>query len=140
MIQILLNLNWIAVIVSAITYFIFGGLWFLPSVLGKQNDDALGFVRPATWKPTSNYFTVPFLTCLLTSIGISVLLNGINPKSIFEAFILGLILGIAFALPVSLVNSINPKIAKPTKYGLITGIYHIIGIILSTIIIYKMTK
>lgn len=140
MVQTLLNHNWIAVIISAIVYFILGGLWFLPSIFGKQNDDALGFMRPVAWKPTREYFIVPFFTCLLTTIGVSVLLNAIKPESISDSILSGLILGVFIALPVSLVNAINPKVSKPTKYGLITGLYHIIGIILSTIIIYKMTK
>lgn len=140
MTQALLNINWFAVLVSTIAYFILGGFWYWRPIFGKHYDDALGFERPDNWKWTRIYFTVPFLSCFLASIGISVLINAIKLSSLTETIIFGVAIGICFAIAISLVNAVTPKMAKPIKYGLITGVYHTIGMTITAIIIYGMTK
>jgi len=140
MTQALLTINWFAAIIATIAYFILGGFWYWRPVFGKHYDDALGFERPDNWKWTSIYFTIPFLNCLLASIGISVLTNILKLNNINDTLLFGFVIGICFALGVSLVNAVTPTMSKPLKYGLITGIYHTIGMTLVAIIIYGMTK
>lgn len=140
MTQALLNINWLAVLIATVAYFVLGGFWYWRPIFGKHYDDALGFERPDNWKWTSIYFTVPFLSCLLASIGISVLINAIKLSSLTETINFGLVIGICFAIAISLGNAVTPKMAKPIKYGLITGVYHTIGMTITAIIIYGMTK
>jgi hypothetical protein len=39
---------------------------------------------------------------------------------------------------VSFVNAVTPKMPKPLLYGLVTGLGHLIGIIIAGVIIYEM--
>lgn len=140
MTQALLNINWLAVVIATVAYFGLGGFWYWRPIFGKHYDDALGFERPDNWKWTSIYFTVPFLSCLLASIGVSVLTNAINPTSSSDTIIFGLVIGVCFAIAVALVNAVTPTMKKPIKYGLITGVYHTTGMTITALIIYGMTK
>lgn len=140
MTQAFLNINWFSVLVATIAYFILGGFWYWRPIFGKHYDDALGFERPENWKWTSIYFTVPFLSCLLASIGISVLMYLIKLTTSYDTILFGLVIGLCFAIAISLVNAVTPKMAKPIKYGFITGVYHAIGMTIAAVIIYGMTK
>lgn len=140
MVQAILDINWVAVIIATLAYFILGGFWYWRPIFGKHYDDALGFERPDKWKWTYIYFTIPFLSCLLASIGISVLINALGLSSLTDTLLFGLVIGICFTIAVSLVNAVTPTIPKPEKYGLITGIYHTLGMIITALIIYGLTK
>jgi hypothetical protein len=135
MIQAFSNINWVAVLIASVVYFILGGLWFWKPVFGNRYDDAIGFNRPGNWKWSSIYFTVPFLSCSLVSTAVGVLANLVAMNSLADKILFGLVLGIGFSLSISLVNSVTPKMPKPIKFGLITGCYHIAGIILVVLII-----
>jgi len=134
------DINWIGIIVATLVYFMFGGLWFSKIGFGKKWEEAIGFNRPKEWKETSIYFIVPFLGCLLASIAISILITLTRISSIKEAIILGLITGIGFATSISFTNAITPTMNKPKLFGTITGMYHLTGIILISIIIYTIGK
>lgn len=134
------DINWLAVAVATVAYFLLGGLWFSPFVFSKHYDKAIGFDRLRNWKWTSIYFIGPFLGCLLASFAIAVLTNTLNINSTTQAITFGLVAGLGISSSVSFVNAITPKMPLPILFGLITGMYHLVGITIATIIIYAMTK
>ncbi len=132
------DINWLAVALATIVYFLLGGLWFSPFVFGKFWEDAIGFDRPAGWKETKLYYIGPFLGCLSASVAIAILMQALDIHSITEAVILGLLAGLGFSAPVSFVNAITPKMSKPLLYGLVTGTYHLLGIVIASVLIYSI--
>jgi Protein of unknown function (DUF1761) len=132
------EINWLAVIIATIAYSAFSGIWHKQFAFGKKWEEAMGFVRPEGWKETSIYYIVPSIGCLTASIAMSILVNLLPLKSINEAILLGLIVGIGFGTTVTFTNAIIPIMKKPTIFGAITGTAHALSITLVTVIIYSM--
>lgn len=134
----LTDLNWLGIIIASIVYFIFGGLWFSPIGFQKQWDKAIGFDRPKTWKPTAIYYLGPYVGGLIASLAHAILILNTKIDSLSDSILLGLITGLGFAFAISYINAITPKMKNPKLYGLITGLYHTIGFVIITVIIYLL--
>lgn len=92
--NILFDLNWLAVLVSTIVAFALGAVWYGPifgngwvTALGKSMEDV---------KPSAKPFLISFLTTLITCIGMASLIVMLEMTSWLGGACLGLIVGIAF--------------------------------------------
>lgn len=137
---LLSDINWLAVAVGTIIYSAFCGLWHKQFAFGKQWEKAMGFNRTRNWKETNIYYIVPLISCLVTTIAISILLKQININSYTGALTLGLLTGIGFATSIVFTTSIIPIMKKPLLFGAITGIAQALGITIATIVIYAISK
>lgn len=133
----LTNINFLAVVVASISYYVLGGVWFSPKFFQKKYDEALGFERK-NWKPDLKFFLGPLIGCFVISFTTAIVVTSLSLDNLSEFVFYGLVLGIGFTLSTSLINAITPKVHKPLGLGLITGIYHTLGIVLSAVIIYLL--
>jgi hypothetical protein len=130
------DINILAITVSTIAYYVLGGLWYSPFLFGNYWDKALGFKRPEKWKSPILSYIMPFIGCLVVSIAVALIMQLVHFTSIADATIFGIILGTGFSVSVSMVNAVTPKMEKPIMYGLVTGIYHLVGTIIVVLINY----
>jgi hypothetical protein len=79
---------------------------------------------------------MPFIGCLVVSIAVALIMQSVHFISITDATVFGIILGTGFSVSVSMVNAVTPKMKKPIMYGLVTGIYHLVGTIIVVLINY----
>jgi hypothetical protein len=134
------EINWLAVVVGTIAYWVFCGIWHRPFVFGKKWEQAMGFDRPENWKETNISFIVPLISCFVTSIAVAVLLKLTDVNSITNALTVGLLTGIGFATAVVFTTVVIPTMKKPLVFGAITGTAHALGIVIATLIIYLISK
>lgn len=137
MFDVATDLNWLAIIVATLAYFILGALWFTP-LFGAAYDRALDAKRSKGQKWPAIYYIGPFLSALVTTITTAVLVYALTISSVSEAVWLGLILGVGIAFSVSCNNAINPKTPRPLLYGTVTGGYHVVGITIVAILLFLM--
>jgi len=138
--EILTELNWLAIVVGTIFYCAFGGIWHRQFAFGKKWEEAMGFERPKDWKETNIYYVVPLIACLITTVVIAILLNLTNTSSYNDALKLGLLIGFGIAMAVVFTASVIPIMKKPLAFGAITGTAQALGITLTTMIIYAITN
>ena len=138
--NILTELNWLAIIIGTIAYCAFCGIWHRQFAFGKKWEDAMGFKRPDNWKETNIYYIVPLIACFVTTVAIAILLKLTNTNSFPEALLLGLLLGIGLAMAVVFTTAVIPTMKKPLTFGAITGTAQAIGITLVTLIVYAISK
>lgn len=131
------ELNWLAIILATLAYFILGAIWFTP-LFGKAYDKALDSKRAKNQKWPALYYIGPFLSALVTTIATAILLYSLNIVQIADALWLGLIVGIGYAMSISFNNAINPKTPRPLLYGAVTGSYHLVGIVIVAAIVFAM--
>lgn len=129
MFDVLTELNWLAIATATLAYFMLGALWFTP-LFGKTYDEALGTKRAKGQKWPAIYYIGPFTSALVTTITTAILLYALDVHTLADAVVLGLIVGVGYALSISINNAINPKTPRPLLYGLVTGGYHIVGIVI----------
>lgn len=132
------GLNWLAIFLATIVYFIAGGLWFAPFLFGKLWHKAIGFEKPKGWKPSTKYYVGPLLGCFVISLTTAILISALKINTYREAIMLGFIVGIGYTASVSFINAITPTTPRPFLQGTIVGLYHTIGTILAAIIIIAM--
>lgn len=130
------QLNWISVAIAFVAYFILGALWFtlfFPKPyrrsLGKENETL----------PTKPIFIVgPALCSLVITIATAILLYALQISSFGSAIQFGLLIGIGLLVANTVNIAINPNIPKPILYGIISGSYHLVGILIVNVILIVM--
>lgn len=130
-------MSMVPIVLAGIAYFMLGGLWFTP-LFGKQWDKAVGFERPARWRPSIEYYIGPLFGCIVSSLAVGMLFSYIHPQSLMDAMKIGIIIGAGFGASVTAVNAISPNMPRPYLYGAVTGSYHCAGLILCSLIHFGM--
>lgn len=124
-------------LVAGAAYFALGGLWFTP-LFGKQWDRAVGFRRPARWRPALPYYLVPLAGCMAVAAAMQHLLALTGARSLPDALSLGLAVGAGISLPITSVNALAPNMLRPALYAAVTGSYHLLGAVLCAAIHFWM--
>lgn len=136
MINQLANLNWISVIIAFVVYNVVGVLWFTlfftkpyKISLGKENETL----------PNKPIFIVgPAICTLVVTIVSANLMYILNIQSFSEALGFSLFIGLGYLVANTTNIAINPNIPRPILYSIISGSYHLVGIVLVGIIIVAM--
>ncbi|HEU4542721.1 MAG TPA: DUF1761 domain-containing protein [Jiangellaceae bacterium] len=138
--SILGDLNWLAVIVAAIIYFALGGLWFMPRLFGNTWMHAIGWEPTDEDRPSAAVFVVPLITCLLAAIALGMLAHATGSDTFGEGIVLGLVAGIGLAgAALAVTAHFDPKSPKPwTSFGVHAG-YHLIGMVITAVIVSVWT-
>ncbi|RQO75239.1 DUF1761 domain-containing protein [Pedobacter sp. KBW06] len=136
MISQLANLNWISVLVAFVAYFFLGALWFT-LLFSKQYKISLG--RDQETLPNKIIFVAgPALCTLVITIVTAVLIYALNIQSFGAVLELSAMVGIGYLFANTVNIAINPNIPRPILYGIISGTYHLVGIIMVCVILIAM--
>jgi len=115
------------VIVGGLVYYLLGALWFSPFLFEKQWDRALGFERPAGWKPTMTYYLGPLVACFCVAFAIHLWAHMSHSTGWSMLAGIGFHVGVLVSLPVTWTNAISPKTRHPLRYAAVVGGYHALG-------------
>jgi hypothetical protein len=138
-IGMLAQLNWLAVIVAVVVYFVLGALWYMPSFMptGRMWMRAIGFVgMPEGQRPNQAIYLAPLLGYLLVVVVLALLARALGAHSITDGLYLAFILWLGFALPYwSIASVFNPHAKQPVTLAVVQSAYHLIGLLLAGAII-----
>ena len=131
------DLNWLAVIVGAVIYFAIGAAWFTPIVLGRQWQRAIGWDetrRPPEMNPIT--YVGPAIAYLVAAIATGMLALATGSNTVGEGIVLGLVVGIGFALTLTAVDAMfDPNKPQPWTWFAITGAYHLLGLLIVAVLV-----
>src|SRR5688572_1090709 len=136
MISQLANLNWISVLVAFTAYFLLGALWFT-LFFSKQYKISLGRENE-TLQNKPIFIVGPALCSLVITIASAVLIYALNISSFGDALKFSLLVGIGYLFANTVNIAINPNIPRPILYGIISGTYHLVGILMVSSILVSM--
>lgn len=139
MIKYISKVNWLAVLLSLVFYSLLGWLWFTV-LFPNQYAITLDKVGLMPENPDPIYFYGPPLTILPTIITTALLMIVLNINTVKGAIEFALIIGIGFLVANTFDIAINPNIPHPLPYGLIVGGFHLVGILVSCLIVLAMRK
>lgn len=136
MINQLANLNWISVVLAFVAYFVLGALWFT-ALFSKWYKISLG--RENETLPNKPIFIIgPALCTLVITLANALLLYALNIPTLGDAIGFALLVGIGYLVANTVNIAINPNIPRPILYGIISGGYHLTGIVIATAILFLM--
>jgi hypothetical protein len=130
------DLNWLAVIVAALAYFVIGAAWYAPAVFGNVWTRAGGLEMPEGQRPNPIVFLTPLVGSVLAAIALGMLADATQTDTIGEGVVLGLVTGVGFAIGISFVTA-QFEASKPNRmlWGAVNGGYHFVGNLVAAIVI-----
>ncbi|MGH2488253.1 MAG: DUF1761 domain-containing protein [Candidatus Limnocylindria bacterium] len=131
------QLNWLAIIVGAAIYFVLGAVWYAPPVLGRAWQRSIGW-DPSTTPPQMRIATylIPAIAYLVTAVAVAMLAAATGSDTLESGLVLGLVLGVGFALARTAVDAtFTPNLPQPWVWFAITGLYHLVGVIIVAVVV-----
>ena len=129
------QINWLAVLVSAIAYFALGAIWYSKAVFGPRWATAVGLNMndPEKVKGMAKMLTASLVLTIITCTGLALLVTRLDINMIVSAIKLGLVTGLGFAATAVAISFIYES-RKAVLYFIDCG-YHLAGHIIATLII-----
>ncbi|SOE22491.1 Protein of unknown function [Spirosomataceae bacterium TFI 002] len=137
MTTLLTSINWLGVIAAFVPYFLLGALWFT-LLFPKQYSVSLGKENSMPSKPAPIFIIGPAVCSLIITITTAILIYDLQIDNYGSAIEFGLIVGLGFLVANTMNIAINPNIPRPILYGIISGAYHLVGIVMVCTIIFAM--
>lgn len=132
-----LQLNWVAILVAAIVYFIVGIPLF--SLFGDVWA-AAGFKKPEGWQPGMQYYLAPLAANVVVVVCTATLARAVGAVSVRDGVVLGLVVALGYLVPTAGIDAMSPAHPEPMKIFLITGSYHVVGLIIAAVIVTVWTR
>ena len=128
------SVNWIAVLLAVVAYTVLGGVWFA-GLFAKPYATALG--RESTPKPTQPalFFGGPAVATLFVVTTTAALMSALGIETVVDAVVFALVVGIGYLAANTVIIAINPNMPRPLSYSLISGAYHLVGIVITALIL-----
>lgn len=130
--DVLGDVNWLAVVVAAVVYFALGGFWYSPAGLGNQWMASVGMEQPAEGeRPGAGIYVTPLFAYLVSAVATGMLAEATGTDSIGEGLVLGAVVAIGYSVMLAAVTAtFSPKMPAPWTWFWITGSYNLIGLMI----------
>jgi hypothetical protein len=128
------DLNWLAVVVATIAWFAFSAIWYSVPPLSKAWGTAAKVDMSGDGPPMAMLFVPTLIGYFVTTVVIGLLVAATGSDSLADGIVLGVVLGVGFGMVGALIGQIYE--GKGNSYFLINGVnaviaYAIVGAILS---------
>jgi Protein of unknown function (DUF1761) len=134
MISSIANLNWLAVLAAFVAYSVVGALWFTV-LFTKPYRISLGKENEPQQKLPPIFIIGPAICTLVITITSAILMNVLHIESFGSALEFALLIGFGYLVSNTVTIAINPNIPRPILYGVVSGSYHLVGIVIACMII-----
>lgn len=129
------DLNWLAVVMAALAYFVLGALWYTDALMGRQYRAALGIDADSQGTPEVGPLVVNFVGWLVAALALGLIAVAIGADGFVDGLVLGLVVGVGAVLTQMLVTGGyegrgNALLKVNAPYVLIG--YAVMGVILAT--------
>jgi hypothetical protein len=133
--DVLGDLNWLAVLVATLAYFLLGAVWYAQAFLGKAWQRSSGITVPEGQRPGAAFYIIPLITCFLAVVATAMIAASTGSSTAGDAIVLGLVAGVGYAASLSLLGSAFGNYPEPGTYFAITAGYHLVGLVGASLIV-----
>lgn len=137
MIQFISAINWLSVLVAFVAYSVLGALWFT-LLFKKQYAKSLGKENENLQNSAPIFFVGPAICSLLITITCALLIRALGIHTLPAGLEFAAIAGIGFLFSNTVNIAINPNMPKPIPYGIISGMFHLTGMLIVCSILVAM--
>lgn len=134
--EIFSHLNWLAILVATLAYFMLGALWYSKALFGTKwaHLVKLDMENPDLKKGMGKMMVATFLLIFIVCFALALLIHMINFDDQFLYGVkLGLLTGIGFATTAVSINYVYEN--KPSNLYLINNGYHVAGHVIAAVIL-----
>jgi Protein of unknown function (DUF1761) len=137
MINAISALNWFGVLLAFVVYFLLAVVWYTV-LFKKQYAISLGKENEPQKSLTPIFIVGPALCTLIVTLTSAILMNALNVESYRDALVFAIVVGFGYLVANTVDIAINPNIPRPLLYGAISGSYHLVGILMVSMILVSM--
>jgi hypothetical protein len=129
-----MDINYLAVLISAIAYMIIGAVWYSPVLFGNAWMKAIGKTKEQVQADFSPFnYLWGIITAFIAFYGIARIMLWSGVTGIGNGIKIALVVGVCFVLTTMWVNDSFEK--RPKGLTLINVFYHLLGFVVAGIII-----
>jgi Protein of unknown function (DUF1761) len=128
------DLNWLAVIVAAVAWWLLGALWYSPALFARPWMRSIG-IESVEGGPGVSTYVVPLVAYFVASIALGMIAAATGSTTVGDGIVLGLVAGVGLGLTLYWVEATFGQRPQPTTWFLISGTYQLIGIVGASIIL-----
>lgn len=128
------NLHWVSILIAFVIYTALGAAWFT-ALFARQYKIALGRKGETLQNKAPIFIVGPMICTLIITIASAILINELQIQTVAGAISFALIAGIGFLCANTVNIAINPNMPHPIHYAIITGSYHLTGMVIVTFIL-----
>jgi hypothetical protein len=129
------ELNWLAVIVATLAYWIIGAIWYAPPVFGRSWARAGGIEIPEGRRPDPKTIVGPLATAFIATIATAMLAFATASNTVGEGLALGLVVGIGYAVTLTALGALFDQKPDPMGWAIINSGYHIVALLVVGILV-----
>lgn len=133
--DVLNDLNWWAVIVSAVAIFALGSLWFLPKVFGDA------WMRSIGWTPSNEdggnpvMYLLALVSGFVIALAVAMVASATGSDTFGEGAVVAIVLGIGITAAMIFITSVfSPTFPKPWTWFAVMGSYFFVSVAIAAII------
>ena len=129
------NLNWLAVVLAGLAYFVLGAVWYSNILFGKQYRAALG-VTEGGGTPQAGPLIVNLIGWLVAALAMGLLATVIGADGFAEGAMLGIVVWLGFVFTHQIVNDVYQ--GSSMALAKINGPYNLLGFVIMGVILAVM--
>ncbi|MDX1659359.1 MAG: DUF1761 domain-containing protein [Nitriliruptorales bacterium] len=135
------DLNWLAVIVATVVYFVLGAAWFSPVLFAEPWQRSIGWdpeAQPPQMSPVT--YVIPLVGYLLAAVATAMIAVAAGSDGVGDGIVLGLVVGVGFGGALTVTEAtFDPHKPQPWQWFAITWAYHLVGLVLVAVIVSVWT-
>jgi hypothetical protein len=133
--DVLGDVNYLAVLVATIVWFVLGAVWYAQPVFGRMWMRSLGIEMPEGFRPNPLIFVGTFVAYFVTALALAMLARATESDGLGEGIVLGLVTGVGLALMLLAAGALYERKPEPGVWFGINGIYNLIAYVLVAIVV-----
>lgn len=99
------DVNWLAVLVAGLAYFVIGALWYTDALMGRQYRSALGLDPDVKGTPDMTPLAVNFVGWLVSALALALISVAVGADSFVDGLVLGLVVAVGLVVTQMLVTT-----------------------------------
>jgi len=129
------DLNWLAVLVAGLAYFVLGALWYTDALMGRQYRAALGLDPNAKAQPDPAPLVINLVAWLISALALALMMAASGASGVGDGILFGLAVGVGMVVTQMFVTTTYENrgnaLFKVNAPYVVIG-YILMGIILAT--------
>ncbi|HEX2027802.1 MAG TPA: DUF1761 domain-containing protein [Nitriliruptorales bacterium] len=132
--DVLSDLNWLAVVVATVAYFLLGSLWYTV-LFGRAWARASGVEFAEEEAPSPAIYLAPLLAYLVSAIATAMLASVTGSDTYADGVVLGLVVGVGYAVMFAFVSAVFDRRPQPNVWFAINASFNLVGLLIVAIIV-----
>lgn len=129
------EVNWLAIVVATVAYWILGAIWYANSVFGRAWQRASGTELAEGYRPGPGLYIGTLIANFLTVMATAMLAVATGSTDVSDAIVLGVVVGIGYAVALLLLGAVTETKPNAGVWFTINAGYHLVGVLGSALIV-----